>query len=251
MTFLLLAVIDFAAQCNYKLSVRSGGHQYSGYSSCEVGTKCIQVDVLGLKAFHYDESNNLATLGAGLTIQEVAGNLAYLGLVLPMGICNSVGIGGHLQSSSLGFFAASFGSGMDLVRSFRIVSSDCVTLLSFVIAIDIDAIPCRSFSLSHSNKRQLQMALFRMLPPTTTCTFTKLFWEEGLAVGVPYWIIQSNQFVLSIIHSVQGKPKAGACIQTCHRKDLFTKWIIILTTFCVSLVKLPLWQSPVYLALRS
>lgn len=120
----VLGIVDFAVQCDYKIAVRSGGHQYSGYSSCEEGTRCIQVDVSGLQTFAYDPDSNLATLGAGLKIENAVQYFAGLGLVLPMGICKSVGIGGHLQTSSLGFFASSFGSGMDLVRSFRIVTAD-------------------------------------------------------------------------------------------------------------------------------
>ena len=33
------AVLEFADHCKYKVAVRSGGHQYAGYSSCQAGDK--------------------------------------------------------------------------------------------------------------------------------------------------------------------------------------------------------------------
>ena len=39
----------YAKQCDFKVSIRSGGHQYSGLSSCNSNiNKCIQIDVSSL-----------------------------------------------------------------------------------------------------------------------------------------------------------------------------------------------------------
>jgi FAD/FMN-containing dehydrogenase len=122
----VLSVIDFANCCDYKLSVCSGGHTYAGYSSCEEGTPCIiQLDMMSsfLQFSHQGVGSNVVTLGIGLTIGDMHTLLVPLGLTIPMGICKSVGIGGHFQSSALGLLSCSFGYGMDCVTSIQIVTS--------------------------------------------------------------------------------------------------------------------------------
>ena len=42
----VLEAIDFANRCDYTITVRAGGHQYAGYSSC--GSSCMQLDVTGI-----------------------------------------------------------------------------------------------------------------------------------------------------------------------------------------------------------
>lgn len=124
----VVSVVSFARRCSYKLSVRSGGHQYAGYSSCEEGTQCIQIDVSGIKTFEHQEGTTSVVMGVGLKLEEAVPLLAAIAnpgpLVIPMGICNSIGLGGHFQSSAMGVFGRSFGSGMDLIKSFRIVTAD-------------------------------------------------------------------------------------------------------------------------------
>jgi len=64
------------------------------------------------------------TLGVGLSVSQVMDHLTPLGLVVPMGVCQDVNVGGHFQSSALGFLTRSFGSGMDHVKAFRIVNAE-------------------------------------------------------------------------------------------------------------------------------
>merc|ERR1719221_1341967 len=94
--------INFAKRCGFKVSLRSGGHQYAGFSSCVEGSKCIQLDVSEINTFDYgvDGKFNRVTLGVGLTIEQVAEKLLPIGLSIPTGVCKSVGVGGHFQSSS-------------------------------------------------------------------------------------------------------------------------------------------------------
>lgn len=120
----VVSAITYAGRCGYKISVRSGGHQYAGFSSCVAGNKCMQLDVSGMEIFTHEAGTNKVTVGVGLTIAQIIYQLVPRGYVLPMGVCNSVGAGGHFQSSSLGFFARSFGLGMDHVISFRIAKAD-------------------------------------------------------------------------------------------------------------------------------
>jgi len=122
----VVETINFARKCEYKVSVRSGGHQYAGFSSCVEGQPCIQLDVGGLETFEsgVDGVPNRLTLGVGLRLQDVSEKLLPMNLSIPMGICKSVGVGGHFQSSSAGFLIKSFGLGMDRVVAFEIAKAD-------------------------------------------------------------------------------------------------------------------------------
>jgi len=118
----VVEVVNFAKECGFKVSVRSGGHNYAALSSCVAGTKCLQLDMSAFESFSQD--GNTVTLGVGLSVSQVNDRLTPLGLVIPMGVCKDVNVGGHFQSSALGFLTRSFGSGMDHVKSFRIVTAE-------------------------------------------------------------------------------------------------------------------------------
>ena len=118
----VLSTLAFATRCGYKVSVRSGGHNYAGYSSCVQGTRCLQLDVSQLETLHI--VGNTVTVGVGLTLEQVVDELVPRGLLIPMGDCKTVGIGGHFQSSSFGFFTRAFGLGMDHLISFRLTLKD-------------------------------------------------------------------------------------------------------------------------------
>lgn len=122
----LSAIVNFAASCDYKLSIRSGGHQFSGYSSCKAGgSSCIQIDMTSFNSFSLvDGTDNVVTVGVGLRLEEVAPMLQELGLVIPMGHCTKVGVGGHFQTSAAGMLGRAFGLGLDWVLSFRIMTAN-------------------------------------------------------------------------------------------------------------------------------
>eukprot|EP00122_Pirum_gemmata_P014370 Pgem_evm1s13397 len=50
----VISTVSFAKRCGYTIAVRSGGHNYGGYSSCSKGSKCIQLDVSALKTFTHE-----------------------------------------------------------------------------------------------------------------------------------------------------------------------------------------------------
>ena len=118
----VIDTINFCSDNDYAISIRSGGHQYSGYSS---GTKnTLILDVSGLKTFSLDLDTSRATIGAGVHVYRVYQRLGQSQLTIPMGMCSNVAAGGHLCSSSVGYLYNKYGSGMNYVESFRIVTSD-------------------------------------------------------------------------------------------------------------------------------
>lgn len=128
-------IIKFSIKNNYLLVVRSGGHQYSGLSSSSSSqTKTIQID---LKNFSYlkieddalkisedtkitSKQNHKVIMGASTRLNKLYQVLHRYNLFVPAGICVDVGVGGHFQSSALGFLSKSFGLGIDFVTRIRI-----------------------------------------------------------------------------------------------------------------------------------
>jgi len=109
-----------------------GGHQYSGLSSCNgLENKCIQIDMKHFDHINYnkdiDQDGNemikSIIVGSGVKLVDLytsnqLNNIAVLG-----GICGSVGVGGHYQSSSQGVWARSLGLGMDYIIAIKIITA--------------------------------------------------------------------------------------------------------------------------------
>ena len=124
--------ISYAKQCDYKIAIRSGGHQYSGLSSCnKYNHKCIQIDVS-----HYDDinitintntntkNNKIVKIGTGTRVINLINKLNENQLFLPTGMCPFVAVGGHFQTGGFGMFANQFGLALDHVIAFDIILSD-------------------------------------------------------------------------------------------------------------------------------
>jgi len=113
--------IKFAGACGYKVTVRSGGHSYTGSSACHT-SNCMQLDLT--------EMTNIYVLGfsiysdPGLRLSKFAEFTSIFGLSVPHGGCATVGVGGHMQSSAWGMMTHSHGSGLDRVSSFRMVTAN-------------------------------------------------------------------------------------------------------------------------------
>lgn len=115
------SAVQFAHHCGYKVAVRSGGHSYTGSSSCN-SHQCMQLDLRAMNKTSV--TGNMIKAGPGITLGDFSTfTLKHL-LSVPHGGCTGVGLGGHMQSSAWGFMSNSHGSGLDRVESFRMVLAD-------------------------------------------------------------------------------------------------------------------------------
>uniref|UniRef100_A0A0G4GX18 FAD-binding PCMH-type domain-containing protein n=1 Tax=Chromera velia CCMP2878 TaxID=1169474 RepID=A0A0G4GX18_9ALVE len=120
------SVVEYAHNCpDVRLVVRSGGHQYSGLSSCGEAN-CVQLDLSGLDSVKVDKKTSppTVTVGVGATLGPVYETLQKEGVAILGGTCKQVGVGGNFQSSAHSWFTRSLGSGMDYIISFDIVLAD-------------------------------------------------------------------------------------------------------------------------------
>lgn len=112
--------VDFVARRAIEVSVRSGGHSYGGYSSCNG----LVVDVSRFDTVRVDTKANVATVGAGTRMIDVYNEIGSRGRLLPGATCPTVGIAGLTLGGGVGVFARKFGLTCDNLRSATLVTAD-------------------------------------------------------------------------------------------------------------------------------
>lgn len=102
----VLRVVHFARKNNFTLGVRSGRHNYEGFSS---GNGAIVIDTSMMKDTVVDTDNNTVFIGAGINNQELYVTLAQYGYPFPSGTCPTVGASGLTLGGGWGHSARLFG----------------------------------------------------------------------------------------------------------------------------------------------
>ena len=110
---------NYALSNSMKISVRSGGHQYSGLSSGD--SNHIVIDMKNYNSRHYDTRTNILTVEPCNKLEDIYLYLDKFGTTIPAGECGSVNIGGHVQTGGYGKLIRSCGLLCDHVISFKIV----------------------------------------------------------------------------------------------------------------------------------
>lgn len=124
-----VAAVKNALSRNLRLVVRSGRHQYTGYTvghSSLDAERFAVIDVSNLTHIKPAGANgiNLFSVGAGVRQFDLYNALMQKGLLLPGGTCPTVGIAGFLLGGGYGFFGRKFSVGADSVVGGRILTID-------------------------------------------------------------------------------------------------------------------------------
>ncbi|MFI6053979.1 FAD-binding oxidoreductase [Streptomyces violascens] len=98
------------------ISVRSGGHDYAGWSS---GTGRLVIDVSRLNGVAAD-----GTIGAGARLIDIYTDLAGTGRAIPGGSCPTVAVSGLTLGGGHGVTARAYGLTCDSLTSVRLVTAD-------------------------------------------------------------------------------------------------------------------------------
>ena len=102
------------------IAVRTGGHQYCGYSSTP--PKNMQIDLSEtFDSYEYDADANVLRCGVSHALGDWAQLNNYHGIYLPMGVCANVHLGGHVHTGGWGMVARSHGILADRVKAFDII----------------------------------------------------------------------------------------------------------------------------------
>lgn len=115
------ATIKWAREHNLKVSIRSGGHSYEGFSVIDDG---IVIDVSKIDSIAINFKRKTATVGSGVTLLPLYKALWAQGLVVPAGSCSSVGIGGSTLGGGFGLLARSMGLTCDNLVGVKLVDAN-------------------------------------------------------------------------------------------------------------------------------
>ncbi|KAF8034076.1 hypothetical protein BT93_C0377 [Corymbia citriodora subsp. variegata] len=108
------------------LRVRSGGHDYEAVSYVsQIESPFVVLDLSQLRAIEVDIPQGTAWAQAGATTGEVYYQIAQKSKVhgFPMGLCTSLGVGGHITGGAYGSMMRKFGLGADNVVDVRMVDA--------------------------------------------------------------------------------------------------------------------------------
>src|ERR671914_1100525 len=113
------AVVRWADRFDIRLTSRSGGHSYAGYSTTDRG---VVVDLRRLRGVRV--SNGRAIVGPATPLIDVYSRLARNGLLVPAGSCPTVGVGGLALGGGHGLSGRRFGLTSDNLLAATIVTAD-------------------------------------------------------------------------------------------------------------------------------
>lgn len=116
----VVKVVKCAEETDANLVVRSGGHDYAGYSYGQTGDYIL--DLRLMDSIEIDNSRGIVKVGAGIRVSPLNFQLNAAGpWMLPSGACTSVGVGGHATGGGYGYYSRHFGLLTDRITSARLV----------------------------------------------------------------------------------------------------------------------------------
>lgn len=99
-------------------AIRSGGHNYAGYSTIDDG---LLIDVKAMNGVRLDLKEGTVTLAGGVNNQNMADAMRYTSVAVPSGRCPTVGASGLVLGGGWGFSATHAGLTCDSLLSTDIV----------------------------------------------------------------------------------------------------------------------------------
>ncbi|XP_030474790.1 berberine bridge enzyme-like 13 [Syzygium oleosum] len=120
------AAVVCSKRLGLALRIRSGGHDYEAVSYVsQIESPFVVLDLAPLRAIEVDIPQGMAWAQAGATVGEVYYRIAEKSKVhgFPMGLCTSLGVGGHITGGAYGSMMRKFGLGADNVLDVRMVDA--------------------------------------------------------------------------------------------------------------------------------
>ncbi|KAL5054359.1 hypothetical protein RYX36_035041 [Vicia faba] len=119
------ATIKCAKSNNIQIRIRSGGHDYEGYSYVS-DVSFVIIDMFNINSVDINLQEETAWVDSGATLGKVYYNIAKKSstLAFPSGICFSVGAGGHFSGGGYGNMMRKFGLSVDNIIDAIIVDAN-------------------------------------------------------------------------------------------------------------------------------
>jgi FAD/FMN-containing dehydrogenase len=103
------------------IRIRSGGHNYEGYST---GDGALVIDTRRLKGIRIDTCNDLVRVGGGVTNRELYDFLGARGYPFPGGTCPTVGLSGLSLGGGWGLSCRRYGLACDSLTGLELVDAE-------------------------------------------------------------------------------------------------------------------------------
>ncbi len=111
--------ICFAIKNNIEIRIRTGGHNYEGYS---VGNCILVIDISRMNKLELDENRRVLKAQGGVINTQVYELLGNKGYPFPSGTCPTVGLAGLILGGGWGLSCRYFGLACDSLLSIDIVN---------------------------------------------------------------------------------------------------------------------------------
>jgi hypothetical protein len=113
--------VEFARKQNLLTAIRSGGHSFAGYSTCDGG---LVIDLSQMKQIKIDSAKRAARAEPGIPIADFDNAAAPAGLAASLGACPDVGVGGLTLGGGNGWLESVYGTACDNLTSVDLVTAD-------------------------------------------------------------------------------------------------------------------------------
>jgi FAD/FMN-containing dehydrogenase len=114
----VIAAVRHAKEAGLPVAVKSGGHDFHGFSLNEGG---LLVELSGMASRGLDEKSSQFSCGPGLKLRDCYSWLLPRGRLLPAGSCGGVGISGLTLGGGYGLFSREFGLTCDHLTGVRLI----------------------------------------------------------------------------------------------------------------------------------
>jgi FAD/FMN-containing dehydrogenase len=113
--------IRWANEGGGPIAIRSGGHDYEGFSLTDGG---VVIDVGGLRGVEVSSDGTRARVGAGTDAGTMYHRLNEVGRTLPAGTCHSVALAGLTTGGGFGLIGRRHGLMADRLERVRLIDAD-------------------------------------------------------------------------------------------------------------------------------
>jgi len=116
------ATIKCAKSNNFQIRIRSGGHDYEGFSYVS-DVSFVIIDLLHLNSVDLNLQDETAWVESGATIGKIYYTIAKKNnsLAFPSGVCSTLGVGGHFSGGGYGNLMRKFGLSVNNIIDAKIV----------------------------------------------------------------------------------------------------------------------------------
>lgn len=144
----VVAVVGEAVASGLRVTVRSGGHGFEGFTAAEGG---VLLDMSEMTNVYFDQSRNAFAMEPGATLGHVYRTL-FKGwnVTIPGGECTEVGVGGHFAGGGYGPLSRRLGAVVDYLYAVEVVVVDADGTARAVVATREPDDPHRDLWWAHT-----------------------------------------------------------------------------------------------------